>query len=370
MRTSRTASKHLRELVHALALAVPFAALGFSTTHCGTDITDVPGAADASGGQDAGFGMCKAIGSSCSGNTDCCVGACTTGVCTGVGVDGGRACLSAEQTCMKGFDCCSATCNAGTCVGSTPGTPGGRDGGGTTGGICTPPAAACTTQQQCCSGSCQPVTGMAGIVQCRDACRADGVACRDAQDCCSLGCFGGVCAARLCILQSEACTSNAECCSNICNPATKTCEIDRANSTCRPTGETCNSGPQRGCCGATPNNDLCDKDNYDPPRCIAPPQLCKGQNATCTSSAECCNKSCDPVTKTCTPPLCTPTTGPCTTGADCCAGSCTDGSCDAPIPGGGDSGTGCVPLGNSCTNSGDCCSGLCLGGFCAFAGPR
>src|SRR5947199_1965077 len=44
---------------------------------------------------------------------------------------------------------------------SNPGGGGGVAGGGT----CQAPATDCTTNAQCCSGRCEPVTGMAGVVQ-------------------------------------------------------------------------------------------------------------------------------------------------------------------------------------------------------------
>jgi hypothetical protein len=42
------------------------------------------------------------------------------------------------------------------------------------------------------------VTAQASVVQCTNACFADGVACTNALDCCSLGCFGGPCGGGLC----------------------------------------------------------------------------------------------------------------------------------------------------------------------------
>ncbi len=98
----------------------------------------------------------------------------------GAGPGGGRAaCSTAAATCAHGIDCCSGTCTAGLCVGSTlGGAAGGGDGGSASGGVsCGAPSATCSQSSQCCSGLCEPVTGQAGVIQCRDACRADGVAC-------------------------------------------------------------------------------------------------------------------------------------------------------------------------------------------------
>jgi hypothetical protein len=220
------------------------------------------------------------------------------------------------------------------------------------------------------------VTGQAGVVQCRDACRGDGVACATAQDCCSLGCFGGVCTNELCAIVGDPCSANGDCCSGVCN-AQKQCDVDLANSRCRPTGEDCGKGPQSGCCGATQDDDLCGPDG----RCTLPPGACRGQTAACTSDADCCSKHCDPASHTCTTP-CAPSGGACTTGARCCTSSCTNGSCDTPVPPpppgtAGDAGTGtgpgdaappptpiCQAVGTSCTSNAQCCSSLCFAGFC------
>ena len=286
-----------------------------------------------------------------------------------------RACSDANAACTVGFDCCSGTCNGGMCAGSTlGGAPG--DGAPATGASCSAPAASCTTGPQCCSGLCEPMTGQAGVVRCLDACRADGVACATAQDCCSLGCFGGVCAAKLCDIVGDTCAADADCCSGVCDPTLHQCQVDLSNSRCRPTGEDCGKGPQSGCCGATKDDDLCD----DTGRCGLPPGACRGQKATCTANADCCSGHCDPTGKTCVV-LCTAAAGACTTGADCCASSCTNGRCDAPIPPAPppsppdagapivpalDAGTAhaCDPIGISCTTGATCCSGLCLAGFC------
>jgi hypothetical protein len=323
---------------------------------------------------------CHSIGTQCQNASDCCVNVCTGGLCGGTALTdggGGKACNTDAAPCAKGFDCCSGTCTNNVCVGSAPGA---SDGGATGGGslACGAPANACKVAADCCSGLCEPVTGQAGVIQCLDACRADGVACTTAQDCCSLGCFGGVCTAgKLCDTIGTACTTNAQCCSSVCDKVKGECAVDVANSTCRPTGEDCGSGPQSGCCGATDKNDLCVNG-----RCTLPPTACKGLHATCATDGECCGKHCDTTTHTCEPAVaCVPTAGACVTGADCCASSCTNGKCDAPVPGGGAGGGGgtlpdgapvpnlCDPAGAGCATSATCCSGICLAGFCILP-PR
>lgn len=363
-----------------------FVVVAITLCHCGGDDAAVTGTnADAGGGDDSALGngdaqltgTCGSIATACTAAAQCCVDVCTSGSCGGPGktadgAPGPNACNTAGGPCAKGFDCCSGTCNGGQCIGSVLGAN--PDGGSTSTGSlsCGIPTADCKVSSDCCSGVCEPVTGEAGVIQCRDACRANGVACVTAQDCCSLGCFGGVCTAQECIEIGQNCTTNQDCCSGVCDTAdTHECVVDIANSTCRPTGENCGSGPQSGCCGATPDNDLCVEG-----RCGFPPGACKGLHATCAADGDCCDKHCDLSTHTCLPAVaCTPTAGACVTGADCCTSSCTNGSCDAPIPPGGggtlpDGGTAtCEALGTSCAASAQCCSGLCLAGFCDFP-PR
>lgn len=294
--------------------------------------------------------VCTSNGDACTTGTQCCSATCTGGKC-----QGNATCQGPGATCAKGFDCCAGTCNGGKCV-----APPATGDGGTAAGACLVPEADCTASASCCSGRCEPVTGKAGVIKCTDACKANGVPCARAQDCCSLGCFGGVCANKICVLNKGACNGNAECCSGICG-ADKTCAIDEVNSRCRPTGESCNTGPQQGCCLATPDNDLCDK-TQEPKRCMLPPTACKATSATCASDADCCSGFCDPGTKTCST-KCSPSAGKCTTGADCCSGSCTNGSCDAVTTGDGGAPV-CTAVAGSCTSNADCCTRLCFGGFC------
>ncbi len=352
--------RKLGSALGALAITAGVAALSLDCGGSTPQTTD----SDASTGVDGSTtdpevgspGTCTllASGAACATGAECCSNQCVGGTCNGM------ACVLADVACTHGFDCCSGTCAGSKCVGSARGDGGG---GTTGGGACLSPAAACSASNACCSGLCEPVTGMAGVVQCLDACKGNGVACAKAQDCCSLGCNGGVCGPTKCTVEGDSCTGNVDCCSGIC-AADHKCAIDSANSTCRPTGETCNSGPQSGCCLATPTDDLCDK-TVNPPRCGLPPAACRGTTATCAADADCCSGHCDPGTKKCSTP-CVPTSGGCTTGADCCASSCTNGSCDAPQPPPTDSGTGtvCSPIGVSCVTSSQCCTGLCLGGFC------
>jgi hypothetical protein len=235
-------------------------------------------------------------------------------------------------------------------AGGTGGT-GGMSGTGGTGGTggsatCDPPGTLCNAaSSNCCSGRCEPESGT-GIVKCLDACRADGVACSKALDCCTLACNGGVCGGTECHIESDPCTSNADCCSNICSG--NQCQIDPATQNCRPTGETCNSGPGSGCC-----SQVCDQ-SQNPERCGFGATVCHGPGATCTQNGDCCRGVCDTGTHTCTQP-CTANGGNCTTNANCCSNNC-NGTCQPP--------GACSPLNTSCTADAQCCSGFCFAGFC------
>jgi hypothetical protein len=187
---------------------------------------------------------------------------------------------------------------------------------------------------------------MTGVTRCATICRGEGAACTRATDCCELNCNSGTCSGDICKVQAEDCTVNAECCSNICNIDGE-CELDPANTECRGTGESCNSGSQMGCCSM-----VCD-DTLD--RCAFAESVCAGQNAACDVDADCCRGICDPTSKLCVT-LCTPQGQTCTLNTDCCSSVCTDGMC-LPL-------AQCEPIGTGCTTDAECCTGLCLGGFC------
>jgi len=243
-------------------------------------------------------------------------------------------CVQLEATCGSDFDCCSGRCHDGECL---------------PGGSCLAPGLACTdgATNTCCSGRCEPVEGQAGVTQCTDLCRADGVACAKATDCCNLDCNSGTCGGSECGVESDPCSNDASCCSNICTGGQ--CQLDPANTTCRGVGETCNSGPQSGCCSM-----VCDN-TVNPPRCDFGSDTCAAQNGTCAVDGDCCFGACDPGTHTCQT-ACTGTGLTCTNNAECCSSICLGGSCAAP--------PNCSAIGSACATGDTCCSGICAGGFC------
>lgn len=284
------------------------------------------------GGDNPGDGSCTLLpeGAACTSPSECCSDDCNGGTCGAVQ----NGCQPTESACTDGPDCCSGRCQGNICLPA---------------GSCIAPSETCdpTVPGECCSGRCEPVQGMAGVTECTSFCRGNGASCTKATDCCDLNCNNGTCGGRICQVQSDECTVPSDCCSNICEGGE--CQLDPANTMCRGIGETCNSGPQMGCCSM-----VCDQ-TQDPPRCDFGADVCKAQNATCTVDADCCHGICDPGTHLCTTP-CTGMAGACMTGADCCSSVCTNGAC-APPP-------NCTPIAGACMTNDQCCTGLCVGGFC------
>jgi len=158
------------------------------------------------------------------------------------------------------------------------------------------------------------------------------------------------------------CTSNAECCSDECDPP-DAYGIRRCNNPpgCVDAGEICGQGGSDDCCvlrhrGCTPTGLGVSRCN-DHATCIPEAGMCDFSEQCCdgrlcvldASGVRRCSSSC------------VATGGRCLSHADCCGGTCLDGFCT-------DASGGCVPLGGFCTAGADCCSGFCLGGICASPG--
>ncbi|MCA9704661.1 MAG: hypothetical protein KDK70_02290 [Myxococcales bacterium] len=244
--------------------------------------------------------------------------------------DGGT-CLPLGDACTEPAECCSSRCVGGACV--EPGN-------------CEGPGTPCTIDGECCSGSCQPVLGSENMVACTNYCFADGVACDKALDCCSLACNDGVCGGTLCSVESEDCTEDAQCCSDICNTEGQ-CEVDLGPG-CRPVGEDCNSGGSTTCC-----SEVC---NDQTDRCDFAEDVCHGLGATCVDDGDCCFGPCNQETGTCVAD-CLDDGQACGGNAECCSTTCTSGACEPP-PG------GCTPTGVMCSTNADCCTATCVAGFC------
>ncbi len=184
---------------------------------------------------------CKADGDACTRALDCCSMGCHGGKC------GGPVCGGDDDlTCTADTDCCSGHCSttthkcqadgvgvcraSGESCDSSGGDAGGGDGkccGGTCAGErcdlgagpCRATGTICTRDTDCCRGTCTAAAG-GGLRVCTAACIPDGTGCTLGSDCCSRHCNGspGTCGAQLtsCKLIGTACHGNDDCCSGQC----------------------------------------------------------------------------------------------------------------------------------------------------------
>ena len=284
--------------------------------------------------------LCVALGASCTVSDACCGGANGLASCDGTS----RTCCAHKGTsCASHADCCKG---AGACDPSTK----------TCGGfVCKAPGASCDTDGACCSGHCSG--GMCG-----EACLADGFDCSAAKDCCSefcskatghcgqaptaalgepcdlaqgIECLEGTCVtpdpSRASVCSNYAvgypegidCTSDAECGSGYCNPATSQCALPA----CSSVGDSCSSSAV--CC---------------------PGLGCKtGQCAQCAEFAEACQSGGDCCSDQCIIPP-GKQVGVC--GAACTTGDCKHDQCHAGGPLDASNSVDCEPTFNpACVQS-------------------
>ncbi|HEY8073219.1 MAG TPA: hypothetical protein VIF62_03900 [Labilithrix sp.] len=369
--------------------------LSGDTCAVGADCCTGNCADDGMGGKICGnpINACTPTGNACPANpTDCCLGACFSGLC-------GK-CVDNNGACSKSSDCCGG----GTCV---------ADGMG--GGICQ-------------AINCSPAP-------CTPSCRTTGNSCAVNGDCCSNFCNSGVCSqVSFCTQNGDVCASDNDCCGGACNkPAGSpfgTCGTVSATGAgnCTPSGVLCGTGTEcdMSCCshacgpfgaaggqsiceppsGCKPTGEICRGDSdccgwsgapppvigaetcnkKDPSQtfgkcsggkscnepgiiCKAPMNVCNGVNNCCephlvdggavpnsfcnSDPANCCREDalgiprCLMVASDCTanPP---PPGTTCATSADCCGNPCVGNKCLGA----------CVPAGAVCTTTADCCAGI------------
>jgi hypothetical protein len=194
-----------------------------------------------------GSPVCVEQGSSCSTNTDCCVGTC----------DGSKHCAtpstSGPNSCSATNPCPNGACVNGYCEGGTQCNSNTQCGNGNCqNGYCSN---ACSQASDCNGGGCN-----AGA-----CCAAEQRDCSGNQDCCSGSCVSGQCQ----LSQGgagEACSTTNDCVRGRCENGT--CNVDCSN------GEAC--GPFAACQGTT----CCTADNS---RCIVDGDCCG--NSKCRSGA-------------------------------------------------------------------------------------
>ena len=205
--------------------------------------------------------------------------------------------------------------------GPDSGLGGDARGGGGEGGSCHKFSDICASNADCCSNLCDPKahTCASSISVCEKA----GASCAAPTDCCSLVCSGGACGATQCISDTQACTASADCCSSTCGAA-HTCTP--LNTSCKTAGNSCAASSQ--CCSG-----LCDKASGT---CALASSFCIQPGDICARDNDCC-------------------TGICSIDAD--AGAKV-GVCIVPPNGGKNNCTGGTD-GVLCTSCGTCCSDLC-----------
>ncbi|HET9834061.1 MAG TPA: hypothetical protein VFP91_20195, partial [Vicinamibacterales bacterium] len=248
-------------------------------------------------------------------------------------------CRPMSAACTRAGECCSRTCISGVCVPL---------------GTCQIAGTTCSFGSACCSGRCQEEPLYSSKV-CGSSCSADGIPCIRAQNCCSLACYNGVCGGQMCKIWEDTCSTNADCCTNICDPITHKCELaDYDAAGCQPAGETCAPDAGIRCCYGC---------NTTLARCAPPPTLCRGIGAACTADSECCRGACMPNdhnVKVCQIP-CLADGASCTTAVECCSYGCSG----SPSKCGHPDGPACGATGQRCVTHSDCCSQACDDGYCA-----
>jgi hypothetical protein len=203
----------------------------------------------------------------------------------------------------------------GGCGGASGTSTGTNGGGGAS--LCAGAGNHCASDAECCSDRCDPRTGSC-VAGATVNCEAALAPCATSLDCCSLSCVGGQCSAQACTSDALACASNSDCCSGAC-----------AGGVCK---------------ALTP--------------------ACKTSGNACTTSAECCSKLCASGRCSIASSFCIQDRDACTESSACCGGVCTIasgqtiGTCGAP-PAGATFCNGGVD-GTVCSGCGDCCSRLCV----------
>jgi hypothetical protein len=202
---------------------------------------------------------------------------------------------------------------------------------------------ACTTDAQCCSRLCDVPTQR--CVSAMFNCAPTGAGCKTPTDCCSLHCnTSSTCDAAACVGDAQTCVVDRDCCSGSCLGGI--CQTLNAN--CKTAGNACNGGAE--CCSTVCNNHVCSlRGSY-----------CAQSGDVCYRDTDCCIGSCalapGGVVGTCG------ANGTCAVGGTACnsCGTCCSGVC-APFGSLGSmictASTGCRTAGDSCVSASDCCGG-------------
>src|SRR6185437_7923998 len=223
---------------------------------------------------------------------------------------------------------------------------------------CTVLAGACTSSAQCCSNVCTggACTGPGG------SCATLGELCTSNNSCCSGVGLGGRCSFfNYCRAGGDICEQDSDCCDGGCNGTTHRCDV---LTQCVPTNEPCTG--LRSCCDT-----LCVPNNFGSSYCY-PMCGCRPYDDVCTSSTECCSGSCgtadaDGVRRCVKAQNCVPDGDVCGglgASQNCCSGGkavCvnTSDGVSRCVP---NAGGACYPTGHACSLCDSCCSHVCLPG--------
>jgi hypothetical protein len=237
------------------------------------------------------------------------------------------------------------------------GAVGGSGGAGDTGGVgvtCSVAGVVCTSNAQCCSQSCDPVakTCASSVT----TCSGPGSSCAVATDCCNLQCdtTRGVCSsATSCTADNQACTDSSVCCSGTCVGG----KCQPLNTSCLTAGNPCaaTDGGTGGCCSG-----LCSGG-----KCVLGASFCIQPGDVCARDLDCCGGFCSKATGA-AEGVCmdvgTTGTGNCTHDGVLCngCGSCCSKNCGPWALTGVNvcqPGLGCKILNSLCTSDGECCGG-------------
>jgi hypothetical protein len=232
---------------------------------------------------------------------------------------------------------------------------GGTSGSGGSGGSCTAGGVACSTNAQCCSGLCDPAakTCTGAVGKCAGA----GSSCTVATDCCNLQCNAGVCAsATSCTADNGTCTTSSTCCGGNCTGG----KCQALNTSCLTAGNPCTAtagdgGVAGGCCSG-----LCSGG-----KCVLGSSFCIQPGDVCARDLDCCGGFCS-IASGATLGVCmdvsTSGAGQCTHDGVLCngCGSCCSRNCGPWAQTGVNvcqPGLGCKILNSLCTSSSECCGG-------------
>ena len=230
--------------------------------------------------------VCKSpIGEPCENREECC------GFLKG-GRDclGGRCCVSQGQPCEIDIDCCDQACD-----------PRSRTCGGT---VCRKVGTDCNIDKECCSESC------ARNKCAEQRCRGDGFDCKDASECCSEFCSEGRCAEPACGAESARCAGNDDCCAGLTCYQLGTRGFCSTGD-CTPREVDCQTDAQ--CC-----TDYCD------PAYHVCADACRAVGEACAASAHCCSGACGDDGK-CAATKCSKVQ--CENDGDCCSEKCVARTC-------------------------------------------